>query len=109
MKAATTTEISTLSLHDALPIFGVATAGRYGKLFDVAVHDDALDLGKTAAGGRQSGIAPRQNHLPGTLCYNEIARRLRDDRNGWFWIAAFATEEGSDEQQRQKKPRLMIA
>src|SRR5258705_3666222 len=48
-------------------------------------------------GSRQRGETPGENHFGTTLCYNEIADRLRDDGDRRMRIAALAARDGNDD------------
>src|SRR5438034_283684 len=74
-------------------------AGRLGhrQLLDVAVDDDASNRGQLLSRRGERWIAPGENHFGTALCYNEIAGRLRDDRNRWVRIAALATRQKQED------------
>src|ERR1051325_2458024 len=49
--------------------FRIAAGGRRGKLFDVAVNGNTVDVSETAAGGGERWVTPRKEHFVGALCY----------------------------------------
>src|SRR6185436_2333909 len=83
--------------------FRIAAAGCDRHRLDVTMNRDPAHLGQAPAGRRHRRIAPRKNHLVGTLCYNQIGRRLRNDGDRRLRIAAFTTGDGG-EKEHEKNP-----
>src|SRR5436189_1303380 len=80
----------------------IAAAGHDRKILDVTKHRDAPDVRQALAGGRQRRITPSEEHFVGTLCYNQVGGRLRDDRHRRLRIAALAASAQRDDNQRRQ-------
>ena len=77
---------------------GVARRLGRRKFLDGAVQNDATDRAERFARRGHGWIAPGEKHFAAALCYNEIARRLRDHRNRRVRIAAFSAGSKNDKQ-----------
>src|SRR2546430_2173027 len=78
-----------------------SNGNRRRKLFGVSIDGDATNGRQASSGCRQRRIAPGEKEFAGALCYNEVARGLRDYRNRWPRIAAFTT--GDRKRQRDQE------